>query len=144
MRVRFLGILPAALILAACVDEGPGGAAPQAAGAAGDMTGGMTVAERLSGSRLELTAQEGDAPPMVMQLRADGSSATSMSGFVLTGQWEVEGSTMCQTDIRLAGMPSDDQSPQCVEVSISGDRVTLVGEADDGSPETFTGTITPL
>jgi hypothetical protein len=81
---------------------------------------------------------------MVMVLNADGSSTSSMSGLMLTARWQVEGDRLCQTDIRFMGIPSDDTAPQCVRVSVSGDRVTMTGPAEDGGSETLTGTITPL
>ena len=132
-------LVPLALGLAACVEPSAPTPAPQPAAASG-----ASIEERLSGSRLELSSTGSDPLSMVMELRADGTSATSAAGFVLTGKWDVEGNTLCQRDIRLGGMPSDDQTPQCVQVAIDGDRVTLTGEADDGSPETFTGTISAL
>lgn len=137
--IRTLFIVPAVLGLSACMQQpAEMSGAPTEAGAA------ASVEDRLSGSRLSLTATDGDAPQMVMTLREDGTSQTEAAGFVLTGQWQVDGSTLCQTDIRLGGMPSDDPTPQCVEVRLSGDRVTLIGENDDGSPETFTGTISSI
>lgn len=67
-----------------------------------------------------------------------------MSGLTLTARWQVRGEQLCQTDLRFMGMPSDDTAPQCVRLSVSGDRITMTGPAEDGGSETFTGTITPL
>lgn len=131
-------VVPAVLGLSACMQQ------PAEMSGAPTEAPAASVEERLSGSRLSLTATDGEAPPMVMTLREDGTSQTEAAGFVLTGQWQVDGSTLCQTDIRLGGMPSDDPTPQCVEVRLSGDQVTLIGENDDGSPETFTGTISSI
>ncbi len=104
----------------------------------------LPLQQRLADTRLNLVEADADEPlPMVMRLRADGTSETSMGGIVLTAQWQAEDDTLCQTDIRLGGMPSDDTAPQCVRVSVAGDQITLTGDADDG-PRTFTGTITPL
>lgn len=116
-------------------------AAPQAATAT---AAPASLQERLSGSRLDLQGQGGDTPSMVMVLNEDGSSTTSMSGLTLTARWQVEGDRLCQTEIRFMGMPSDDPAPQCVRVSVSGDRITMTGPAEDGGSETFAGTITPL
>lgn len=135
-----LSLLSAGLGLSACIQEPampPGSGSDPAAAA-------MPLQQRLADTRLDLTAEDGAGEQMVMRLNADGTSATSMSGLVLTARWEVEGNRLCQTDIRLGGMPSDDTRPQCVTVAITGDQVTLVGERDDGGPRRFTGTIMPL
>ncbi|KAA9007789.1 hypothetical protein [Histidinibacterium aquaticum] len=132
------------LALAACETTGTPPTVTGTTTTSSPETSTASLEQRLSGTVLRLQSTDGDSAPMVMQLNEDGSSATSMGGFTLTGQWQVEGTTLCQTDIRLAGMPSDDQTPQCVEVSVSGDSVTLVGRSDDGNPETFRGTIEEL
>jgi len=41
-------------------------------------------------------------------------------------------------------MPSDDTSPRCVAVTISGDQITMVGDDDGGGTTTLIGTIAPL
>ncbi|WP_185020681.1 hypothetical protein [Histidinibacterium lentulum] len=81
---------------------------------------------------------------MTMLLNADGTSQTSVAGLTLTARWQATGDQLCQTDVRFMGMPSDDPSPQCVRVAVSGDRITMTGPGSDGDPETMTGTITPL
>jgi hypothetical protein len=145
MRLPLTIALPGLLAVAACA---PMAAGPQPTGPAvtGSAAGERdeTLQATLSGTRLDLEAADGEAPPMVMRLRADGTSETAMAGLVLTGRWQITGDRLCQTDIRLGGVPSDDTAPQCATVSVSGDRVTLVGETGDGGTRRFGGTITPL
>lgn len=137
-----------ALVALAGCDTPPAAERQAAPAAPAETEGGETTAAsletRLAGTQLNLQSQNGEAPPMVMRLNADGTSETAMAGIVLTARWQAEDGTLCQTDVRLGGMPSDDTAPQCVEASVSGDRITLVGRSDDGAPEVYSGTITPL
>ena len=140
MRLPLTIALLGLLAVAACAQTAAG---PQPTDSAVD-TQDASLQATLSGTRLDLEAADGDAPPMVMRLRADGTSETAMVGLVLTGKWRVSGDRLCQTDIRLGGVPSEDTAPQCATVSVSGDRVTLAGETADGGTRRFEGTIAPL
>ena len=134
----------ALLALAGCENAPPPQPASDPPPGAEAANAPQPLGARLSGSRLDLRSGDGEAPPMVIRLNADGTSVMSMGGIALTARWQAEGDTLCQTDLRLDGVPSDDTTPQCVQVSVSGDRITLVGAEDGGAPETFTGTISPL
>lgn len=137
MTRPFIALGPLLIGLAACMQQPPAvtGSGPDAA---------TPLQERLAGTRLDLTAQDDATAKMVMLLRADGTSQTEMSGIVLTGNWQARNQTLCQTDLRFDGMPSADPTPRCVDVAVSGDRITLVGKEDDGSTSTFSGTVSPL